>query len=561
MGQPLKLPGASEMKLVLAYHERTKHFPHRYAASLGYMDWATQPDPFRRFAGSELLRLPLSNNDSSPTYAQLYQREPLEPEPLTLESISRFFRRSLALSAWKQSGASRWPLRVNPSSGNLHPTEAYAILPAVLGLSDAPGLYHYAAKEHALERRALLERRGPGDLSAVWPRDSFLIGLTSIHWREAWKYGERAFRYCQHDIGHALAALRIAAATLGWRLDTIENVTSDAIGELLGLNRDGDFADAEREEPEIVAMVSTSRSASHSQHWDGKVAGLVATTWFGRANVLGPKHTADWPIIDEVAAATRRMQGEEFVEERPAFTGADAVNPILAGVGSPSADEVILGRRSATAMDGKTAMSKQAFFHMLARLLPSHESLAVPWDALPWRPRIHLGLFVHRVEGLPSGLYALVRDPQKLAELKVAMSREFLWRQVSESPAGLPLYQLVEGDLREVSAAVSCGQAIAGDGCFSVAMLAEFQSSLQYYGAAVYRRLFWEAGIVGQVLYLEARTAGLAGTGIGCYFDDLVHELFGLASANWQSLYHFTVGGPVEDQRLSTLPAYDTVER
>src|SRR5437660_12483691 len=42
-------------------------------------------------------------------------------------------------------------------------------------------------------------------LMAAFPEDSFLVGLSSIHWREAWKYGERAFRYCQHDVGHALA--------------------------------------------------------------------------------------------------------------------------------------------------------------------------------------------------------------------------------------------------------------------------------------------------------------------------------------------------------------------
>jgi nitroreductase len=50
------------------------------------------------------------------------------------------------------------------------------------------------------------------------PEGSFLVGLSSIFWREAWKYGERAFRYCQHDVGHALGTLRSAAAALGWKL-------------------------------------------------------------------------------------------------------------------------------------------------------------------------------------------------------------------------------------------------------------------------------------------------------------------------------------------------------
>ena len=45
--------------IVAAYHERTKHHYRRSAASLGYMDWATQPDPFRRYDGAPLIRLPL----------------------------------------------------------------------------------------------------------------------------------------------------------------------------------------------------------------------------------------------------------------------------------------------------------------------------------------------------------------------------------------------------------------------------------------------------------------------------------------------------------------------
>ena len=34
-------------------------------------------------------------------------------------------------------------------------------------------------------------------LDGVIPDGVMLVALTSIHWREAWKYGERAFRYCQ----------------------------------------------------------------------------------------------------------------------------------------------------------------------------------------------------------------------------------------------------------------------------------------------------------------------------------------------------------------------------
>jgi hypothetical protein len=47
-------------------------------------------------------------------------------------------------------------------------------------------------------------------------------------------------------------------------------------------------------------------------------------------------------------------------------------------------------------------------------------------------------------------------------------------------------------------------------------------------------------------------------TGIGCFFDDPVHRVFGIADLAFQSLYHFTVGGAVDNPRLTTLVPYST---
>ncbi len=87
-------------------------------------------------------------------------------------------------------------------------------------------------------------------------------------------------------------------------------------------------------------------------------------------------------------------------------------------------------------------------------------------------------------------------------------------------------------------------------------MLARFEPVLRERGAFAYRELFWEAGMIGQALYLAAEAAGVRGTGIGCYFDDVLHRALGLTGYDWQSLYHFTIGTPVEDLRLRTAPPY-----
>lgn len=40
-----------------SYHQQTKHYFHRCARSLGYMDWANQPDPFQQFISTPPVRL------------------------------------------------------------------------------------------------------------------------------------------------------------------------------------------------------------------------------------------------------------------------------------------------------------------------------------------------------------------------------------------------------------------------------------------------------------------------------------------------------------------------
>jgi hypothetical protein len=225
-----------------------------------------------------------------------------------------------------------------------------------------------------------------------------------------------------------------------------------------------------------------------------------------------------------------------------------------------SAGQIIHQRRSLLACDGKTSIPAERFYRMLARVMPRVEldvpRRPMPWDAIPWAPAIHLGVFVHRVEGIDPGLYAMARDPGKLEKLKECMHAHFAWEAPPGCPADLPLYLLERGDARQVATQVSCRQDIAGDGAFSLGMIAEYRASLLARGPSFYRRLFWEAGAIGQVLYLEAEAAGVRATGIGCFFDDPVHDTFGLRSLEFQSLYHFTVGGYVEDPRLTTLPPY-----
>jgi SagB-type dehydrogenase family enzyme len=569
---------------VIRYHLRTKHHFNRYARSLGFLDWANQPDPFRRYAGATLIPLPLlkpEDEPRSPSYEAIYRQGAVRSRPVTVATLSRFLEFALALSAWKRVGETQWALRSNPSSGNLHPTEGYLVLPSPVHPDLSPGLYHYAPREHGLERRADFPAEQVARLLYPFPSFSFLMGLTSVHWRESWKYGERAFRYCNHDVGHAIGSARIAAATLGWKMLLLDGMDQSTVAALLGTDRHEDYADAELEHPDCVAVVWPVGDGRHEAAGDGEVdvsspvsldptivKQLAAARWHGTANRLSRDNPVPWEIIDDVAAASWKSTLDEHsltLPDTAASAPETSDDSRLTNDETHAAGQIIRQRRSAVAFDGKTSITAATFYRMMHRVMPSAERSCLerpmPWDAIPWDPLIHLLLFVHRVDGLSPGLYVLVRDQRKYALLQQSMIQELDWTPAPDCPPDLPLYWLLEGNAQRLAAQVSCHQDIAGDGAFSLGMLAEFEGLLCHHGAWWYPRLFWEAGLVGQVLYLEAEAAGVRGTGIGCFFDDPVHEIVGLKSLSVQSLYHFTIGGPVEDLRLQTLTPYHHIMR
>ncbi len=567
-----KAAGALDpLDVVMRYHQETKHHFSRSARAPASMDWANQPDPFRRFQGSPLIALPVLKPDEaprSPLYEDLYRPGAISSIPVSIRALSRFLEFSLAISAWKQTSEVRWALRSNPSSGNLHPTEGYLLIDGVPGLSPFPGLYHYAAKEHALELRAGLPQESFTSLLNGFPPNAFLLGFTSVNWRETWKYGERAFRYCQHDVGHAIASARIAAQTLGWRMLLLDGVADDTLGALLGVDRIQDFNRAEREHPDCLAVVwpADQAVAGSARETDSLPLFLAADAvrdstryvWHGTANRLSRDDPVQWVFLNQVEVASWKSNTEHRVVavNRSGHTAtAPGIDPRQSGAG-----QVIRQRRSAVAFDGETSIPVGSFFTMLGRVMPRIERdlcwRPMPWDVLPWEPAIHLALFVHRVDGLAPGIYMLVRDPAMAGSLRQSMRQQFAWSSPPGCPEDLPLFLLEGGDARRMAVQISCGQAIAGDSAFSLGMIAEFEPSLRRHGPWFYRRLFWETGVIGQVLYLEAEAFGVRATGIGCFFDDPVHQVLGFSDATYQSLYHFTTGGPVEDLRLTTLPPY-----
>jgi SagB-type dehydrogenase family enzyme len=528
-------------KQVLEYHERTKHHYERYARSPGYMDWKNQPNPFRFYEGIGRVLLPFLREDPKARHLDLYRRDHNPAAPFSLQNIAAFLELSMALSAWKSVSGAKWALRINPSSGNLHPSEAYVVLPPREGLKGS--VCHYSPFDHALEPTVRIPAELWNRLEEHFGSPAFLVGLTSIFWRESWKYGERAFRYCNHDAGHALACLSISANLQGWKVTYLNALSDEATEGILGLGRTL-WEPLEQEHPDFLCVVRPSDVNDEPRSLNPEIisafAGLMPS---GAPNRLSESHV-QWDIIYETAAAAAKPP---TAERRTPFEGRAFFDPFGVEMG---AARIIRQRRSGVAYDTRGSFEAKAFFSILDKTLPRVH--CAPFDADLGEPSVHLLLFVHRVDGLERGLYFLLRSVRDLHELKAGCARDLLWERVEE---GFPLYLLMKGDFSRQAAMVSCHQEIAGEGAFSLGMVGRFKEIVEREPYR-YRHLHWEAGMIGQVLYLEAEAHGQRGTGIGCFFDDPVCGLMGIRDNRFQSVYHFAVGTPIEDGRLTTLPPY-----
>jgi SagB-type dehydrogenase family enzyme len=476
--------------------ESLQHNPH-------YLDWANMPNPFRHYEGVPILDLPA---------------DPPSPQSSALEVLAgkigntstrdgaeflsqlMFYSASISASKRVESTGNTYALRVNPSSGNLHPTEFHFCTGGLAGWPD--GLYHYRPSSHTAEQRAI------GEFGAKLVSNSYplIFVLTSIAWREAWKYRDRAYRYCLHDIGHAWQALTLAARSIGCESFALGHFSDDRVAESCLLSAD--------EWPMlIVGLQSLSIPVNNLDPVEAVVFG-------GQPNQVSEEQKP-YPLIERIHAATKLSAATPipFLDQPTAFGRGEISLPSLATT-SRGFGEVVRSRRSALDFRGG---SEWISLSQLAIVLSStKEPLFADFATTRF---VHLYLYVHRVEGLAPGVYRF-------------------WPEHAE------LEKISEGDQRLVAAALSLGQDLAGNACVAFSMVGNFENAASRYGDRGYRYVHFEAGAIGQRMYLAAEALGLGATGIGAFFDEQVNRYLGLAPRQGQVVYHFAIGYPITDPRL-----------
>jgi SagB-type dehydrogenase family enzyme len=497
---------------LFAYHQATKHTYHSVRANARYLDWRNQPYPFRTYEGATTILLPPDpGSPKTGTFAAMaaleektklaaenpYDRD--EQIPLDLRWLTCLLWHSMAVSAWKKvpgSGA-RYSLRVNPSSGNLHPTETYIALRSFTGMED--GLYHYRADRHAVELRS----RGGWTqhlaraLEIPWASESSLIvGLTSIFWREAWKYSDRAYRYCCHDLGHAMMSLLLSARALGLPGGAVAHFSDARLARALGL--------AESDEAPMAFLVFPAQnsaiafSATEEQRFAGIPNELSAEEV--RYDLLLGIHAST--ILPDPAGPLPRVS--------PAASDiAAGHSPLHDAPRDAPLGPTVRRRRSALDFDARTPPMER---HELDQLL---DFATRDWRA-DWRGNfggepslgergsdlVTLYLYIHRVRDCEPGVYRWDRANRKLEQLHPA-------------------------NVQRVAAYLSLEQPLAGNSCFTISMIADLGEAARVFGNRGYRYAYFDAGAIGQRLYVGAEALGWNATGIGAFYDDDVHRYLG----------------------------------
>ncbi len=282
-------------------------------------------------------------------------------------------------------------------------------------------------------------------------------------------------------------------------------------------------------------------------------AAASSADWYGMASRVDQRPMYEWPLIADVMGATRSA-GKPCLGEPTLSTGAATSGGGTASVGSPGVD-AILGRRSAQRFDDRYEMSADDFFGLLEALSARHSA---PQDLLACSLPFQFLLFVQRVGSVPPGVYVASAQPPIEPCLATRLRERLTEPPLKGGPTGLAIRLLARVEPRPLARLVRglhCGQNIAAQACFALGMIASFDGPVAE-DPANYRRLHRQAGLLGHILYLEAEKRGLRGTGIGCFFDDAVHDVVGLSDTRFQSLYHFTVGKAALDPHLEPTPPY-----
>ena len=495
-----------------AYHDATKHTWASVRTSAHMMDFTNQPRPWKLYE-TELRAVDLGDDAgaSGATALDAIGGSADGAAELTLPKIAALLLLSAGVTKQRAFPGGTMRFRAAACTGALYHIELYLITPDLPGTPNVPGLpagvYHYGAHDNALrllragDFRGALARSTGGE-PAVSSAQA-VVAYTTTYWRNAWKYGARAYRHAFWDSGTIIANTLAAASAHGIAASVVSGFVDDDVNRLIGV-------DGETEA--TVALVPLGRAAAPPAEEPSVEPLALRTVPLSREEIDFPPiramHAASALGPDEVAAW--RLAGAPRAE---APTGKLVALPEASGGGRGL--EATIARRGSSRSFERVSVSLADAAAVLRAV--GHR---VPLDATA--PDAHAlteaYVIANAIDGVPAGAY----------------------RYLSDGPA---LELLHAGETREAAAHLDLDQALGGDAAFNVYFLADLHALLPQLGNRAYRAAHLDASIAAGRAYLAAYATGLGATGL-TFYDDEVTDFFGPSASGKSVMFLIAAGVP-----------------
>jgi SagB-type dehydrogenase family enzyme len=204
---------------------------------------APRPELFKKIEGAKSISLPFHERETDTFFQTLYARRTrreFSEVSISLEGVSKLLQTTWGVQAYIDTDLfGSLPLKTSPSGGARHPIEVYLMALRVKGLE--PGLYHYDARDHALERISpgatpQMARAYCADQPYV-ARSAALFIMTGVFERSMWKYRHaRAYRVVLLDAGHLGQTFCLTATRMGLAPFSTAALKDTMIEEDLGID-------------------------------------------------------------------------------------------------------------------------------------------------------------------------------------------------------------------------------------------------------------------------------------------------------------------------------------
>jgi SagB-type dehydrogenase family enzyme len=504
-----------DIKAAWAYHNGTKHSYQSIRANPHYLDWETQPLPFKIYP--ELEPIALSQEISSSAMPAL---SAISAFPASRQGATRLSRETLTALLFLCAGITRrrtYPggeilFRAAACTGALYHIDLYLVCGEIEDL--AAGVYHFSPHDFSLRclrrgdfRAVLVAASGAEPAIAGAP---CIVISASTFWRNAWKYQARAYRHCFWDNGTLLANLLAAAAARDIFAHVVTGFVDDSVSELLAL-------DDQREAP--LSLVALGDPDDHAVTPAPKVKPLVLET------VPLSKKEIDYPAMGEMQRASALATGAEVTAWRKEAIGASvqheqkitgrlfALKPLDDGALPPDKIEEVIVRRGSARRFARVSIT---FTELSTALDRACRGISADFLNGGDESLNAIYLIVNAVDGLPAGAYFYRRAERALELLK-------------------------EGDFRREAGDLGLGQEIPADCSVNVYFLTDLEVVLQRLGNRGYRAAQLEAAILAGKLYLAAYAQRLSASGL-TFFDDDVTEFFSPHGAGKSVMFLLAMG-------------------